>query len=177
MIMKNCRISSIGCLGDKMERINEICRHPVWKEQMAQLEQLEKDRIFCKHGTEHLLDVARLAYIENLEENRGIEKECIYAAALLHDVGKALQYTQKIPHEKGGREYASVILKDCGFDSQEEKVILEAIAGHRDSSNKECKNLTGIIYRADKRSRMCGFCKAYGACNWSEEKKNYNIFL
>lgn len=160
-----------------MQRVQKICQHPVWKEKMAELAQLEKDRVFCKHGIEHLLDVARLAYIENLEEHCGIDKECIYAAALLHDVGKGLQYTQKIPHEKGGIEFASVILTDCGFDAQESKEILEAIAGHRDVSNKECKNLPGMLYRADKHSRMCGFCKVCNLCNWSEEKKNYNIFL
>ena len=52
-----------------MERINKISEHPLWKLHMTQLKEAEKDRIFCKHGIEHLLDVARIAYIENLEQN------------------------------------------------------------------------------------------------------------
>ena len=66
-----------------MERVNRICEHPVWKWHMERLAEYEKDRIFCRHGMEHLLDVARIAYIENLENNRGISKEIIYGAALL----------------------------------------------------------------------------------------------
>ena len=68
-----------------MERINKISEHPLWKLNMTQLKEAERDRIFCKHGIEHLLDVARIAYIENLEQNCGVSKEGIYAAALLHD--------------------------------------------------------------------------------------------
>ena len=58
-----------------MERINKISEHPLWKLHMTQLKEAEKDRIFCKHGIEHLLDVARIAYIENLEQNCGVSKE------------------------------------------------------------------------------------------------------
>lgn len=47
----------------------------------------KKDRIFCGHDMGHLLDVARLAWIFNLEANQEISKERIYAAALLHDIG------------------------------------------------------------------------------------------
>ena len=83
-----------------MERVNKICGHPVWKWHMERLAEYEKDRIFCRHGIEHLLDVARIAYIENLEKNSGISKEIIYGAALLHDIGRYLQYTEGIPHEK-----------------------------------------------------------------------------
>ena len=77
-----------------MERVNKICGHPVWKWHMERLAEYEKDRIFCRHGVEHLLDVARIAYIENLEKNSGLSKEIIYGAALLHDIGRYLQYTE-----------------------------------------------------------------------------------
>lgn len=45
----------------------------------------------------HLLDVARIAYIRNLEKGYGFRKDVIYAAAVLHDIGKALQYEEKFP--------------------------------------------------------------------------------
>ena len=146
-----------------MERVNKICEHPVWKEQMAQLEELEQKRIFCKHGIEHLLDVARIAYIENLENHIGIDKELIYAAALLHD--------------QAGAKLAEEILRDCGFDGEEQREILDAISSHRDIQSRDCRKLAGVLYRADKRSRMCGFCKASGECNWSEEKKNHQLYV
>ena len=160
-----------------MERVNKICEHPVWKEQMAQLEELEQKWIFCKHGIEHLLDVARIAYIENLENHTGIDKELIYAAALLHDIGRGLQYTQGIPHDQAGVKLAEEILRDCGFDGEEQREILDAISSHRDIRSRDCRKLAGVLYRADKRSRMCRFCKASGECNWSEEKKNNQLYV
>ena len=44
----------------------------------------------------HLLDVARLAWIFNLEANQEISKERIYAAALLHDIGRHIQYETEL---------------------------------------------------------------------------------
>ena len=52
-----------------MDRINQIISHPLWRENMEKLRNLEKDRIYCRHGIDHLLDVARLSYIEVLEKN------------------------------------------------------------------------------------------------------------
>lgn len=160
-----------------MERVNNIVHHPVWKEQMADLMKLEESRIFCKHGIEHLMDVARIAYIVNLENNGGIEKEIIYAAALVHDIGKPLQYTKGIPHEKAGVSLASQILRDCGFAENEQKEILDAVLSHRKPVDDNAGQLAELLYLADKKSRMCGFCKASGQCNWSEEKKNQLLWI
>ena len=73
-----------------MERVNKICEHKLWKQAVEEISQLEEKRVFCRHNTEHFLDVARLAYIENLEKGLGIEKELLYAAALLHDICRFL---------------------------------------------------------------------------------------
>lgn len=155
-----------------MDRINRICRHALWKEAVKKIQECEQERIFCRHNTQHYLDVARLAYIENLEKGLGISKELIYGAALLHDIGRYLQYQEGIPHEKGSAMLADVILKDCGFDEQEQQEILLAISQHREADTKEKNDLAGLIYRADKKSRMCLFCDACEECNWSTEKKN-----
>ena len=40
-------------------------------------------------------NVARLMYIYALEEHLELPKELIYAAALLHDIGRAQQYQYK----------------------------------------------------------------------------------
>lgn len=158
-----------------MDRINEICRHPRWLESVAAISSLERDRLFCKHDVAHFLDVARIAYIENLEQGLGIARETIYAAALLHDIGRHLQYTKDIPHEQGSAAEAQPILEDCGFSRQEQEEILSAILGHRNPETGAAGDLAGLIYRADKASRSCLFCHARQACNWSEEKKNLTL--
>ena len=85
-----------GCINPKipkeMVRIDRILNHLEFKTSMEAIRTLEKERIFCRHGMEHLLDVARIAYIANLEEGLGIKKDVVYASGLLQDVGKYLQY-------------------------------------------------------------------------------------
>ena len=53
----------------KMERLNTVLRHPLYQQYYKELREEERDRIFCCHQMEHLLDVARIAYIRNLENN------------------------------------------------------------------------------------------------------------
>lgn len=155
-----------------MDRLNQIINHPLWKSSMASIRELEKGRIFCRHATEHLMDTARLAYIENLEHNLGIPREEIYAAALLHDIGRHLQYTEGIPHHEGSASLAKIILKDCSFSPSECERILNAILSHRQKETAFENDLEGLLYRADKKSRLCLFCPAIEDCSWSIEKKN-----
>ena len=107
-----------------MDRVNRIWRHPVYQEHYKKIQELESERIFCRHTPEHFLDVARLMYIyalarlawiENLEQQLGLEKEHVYAAALLHDIGRAQQYQYNIPHDIAGVEIAREILTDLHF--------------------------------------------------------------
>lgn len=158
-----------------MERVNKICSHPVWKSSVEKIQMLEKERIFCRHNTEHYLDVARIAYIENLEQNLHLSKEWIYAAAMLHDIGRHLQYLKGIPHDEGSAMIAEPILKDCGFETEAREEILSAILQHRTPKIGLKNNLAGLIYRADKKSRACLFCPACKECDWSMEKKNWRI--
>ena len=44
-------------------RISLIWRHPLYQKHCEKIQELEKDRIFCRHTPEHFLDVARLMYI------------------------------------------------------------------------------------------------------------------
>lgn len=155
-----------------MERADRICRHPLWRDSMEQIRVLERDRVFCRHDTVHCLDVARLAYIEALEQGLTVPKELIYAAALLHDIGRHLQYREGIPHDQGSAGIAETVLTDCGFTPEERTEVRTAILGHRDRETGERRDLAGLLYRADKASRNCLFCEAEAACNWSPEKKN-----
>ena len=158
---------------EKMERVWRIFTHPFYIQNLKKNKECETERIFCKHDMAHFLDVARLAYILNLERNYRVEKEMIYATALLHDVGKWRQYEEKIPHEVASAEIAEEILKDCGFEEEERADIIRAIRGHR--KGIEEGKLAEILYDADKLSRPCFACEAEKECNWSEEKKNKQI--
>lgn len=160
-----------------MSRVQRIYEHPVYRECVEKNCKAEETRIFCRHNMQHFLDVARLAYILNLEKNYKIAKEEIYAAALLHDIGKWQQYAEKIPHEQASAVLAEKILEDTGFEEAERERILVAIREHR-RENKDIYGqnpLAEVLYYADKISRACYACPAESECNWSEEKKNMQI--
>lgn len=155
-----------------MDRINRIVSNSCYQDCLRRNRAHEETRIFCKHDMDHFLDVARLAWIENLERNGGADRELIYAAALLHDCGRYRQYEEGIPHEQASAELAEDILPSCGFTDKESKDIMEAVRRHRNQAVAEDSGLSGLIYRADKRSRCCFACPAAEACDWSREKKN-----
>ena len=56
-----------------MREVEAIRKHPLYVEYYDRLKESEKERKFCCHQMEHLLDVARIAYICNLEKNMGIQ--------------------------------------------------------------------------------------------------------
>lgn len=158
-----------------MDRIDRILKHPLFQESLQNNIEAEKDRSFCRHDITHFLDVARIAVIINLEEGLGIDRELIYGAALLHDIGRHRQYTEGIPHEQASAEIAANILQDCGFNLDETSVIISAVLYHRDSDAADEISLRGILYRADKASRPCYVCSAEPDCNWKDSKKNRSI--
>lgn len=160
---------------ERMERINRIIAHPLWRTNLQEIEELERERIFCGHDLDHFLQVARMAYIESLERGLSIPKEEIYAAALLHDIGRSVQYAQGIPHDQASAALAEKILDDAGFDKRERAEICRAIGMHRDSEVCSGDDLAAVLYRADKQSRPCFCCPAAEQCNWEEGKKNTEI--
>ncbi len=117
-----------------MDRVGKIRTNALFIEKLAGIAALERDRIYCRHGMEHLLDVARIGMILVLEENQDIPADLVYAAALLHDIGRGDEYLRGVPHEKAGAETAGLILREAGYDEEEIAVIRAAVAGHRDAS-------------------------------------------
>lgn len=162
------------------ERMHFIRNHPLYLSSFARLAELEKDRIFCCHQMNHLLDVARIAYILNLEQDLGIEKDMIYSAALLHDIGKYRQYEEGVPHEVASTEIAGKIMADMPadicFTQNEQQMILTAITGHR-KLRENPEALEALIYESDKASRACFSCPAEPECSWSNTKKNWEIYI
>ena len=95
----------------------------------------------------------------------------------MHDIGRHLQYLEGIPHEQGSASLAQTILMDCGYSPAEREKIVSAILRHRLPETGSQNDLAGLLYRADKASRLCMFCGAAEACNWSQEKKNMSLKL
>lgn len=131
-----------------MQRINKLLQHPAFIENLNRLNALEADRTYCRHGLSHLLDVARIALILQYQEQNSTDNRCaapfseetIYAAALLHDIGRVLQYEQGLPHETAGLCLARQILQDCSFTKTEQALILDAIQFHRTNNTEHAEN-------------------------------------
>ena len=70
-------------------KYKRILKNRSYTSLIENIEKKERNRFFCRHGMEHLIAVARIAYIISLEEESGISKDIIYAASLLHDIGRA----------------------------------------------------------------------------------------
>lgn len=158
-----------------MERINQIMAHEMYQKNRQWIEEAEADRKFCRHGLEHALDVARILYIEVLEKKLPYAKDVVYAAALLHDIGRYEQYKHKEPHHEAGARIAEQILSDSGFIKEEALMIEEAIRLHQTKEKDEADSLNELLYRADKLSRQCYNCKAYAECYWENDKKNKEV--
>lgn len=155
-----------------MNRVNEILNNKKYKRLLEEIADLEKDRIFCKHSLAHFLDVARIAYIEVLEKQLNYNKEVIYAIALLHDIGRGLEYKEGIPHHIASALIAKDILKDIDYTEEEKSQIIKCIEEHRTGSED---SLSEIIYKSDKLSRNCFNCNSIKLCKWTNEKKNKGI--
>ena len=126
-------------------RISLIWRHPLYQKHCKKIQELEKDRIFCRHTPEHFLD----------------------------DIGRAQQYLSGISHDIAGTEIAGKILTDLHFTEQEKEEILSAISQHRTDGSDNV--LAMLLYKADKKSRNCFSCSAASECYWPSEKKNLTI--
>ena len=158
-----------------MKRINNILSNEIYKNHVERLQYYEKDREFCCHDMEHFLSVARIMIIKSQEEHLTIAKDIIYAVAMLHDIGRVLQYEEGMEHSKAGVEIASRILLECQYTKTEIKIITDAIAEH--NNRDEGHPINKLLRYADKISRNCFACTSYDLCNWEESKKNKGIIL
>lgn len=158
-----------------MKKVNLILAHNTFVQVMKKLEEAEKGRIFCIHNIEHLLNVARIMTIKNIEQNLGFDKEIIYGTAILHDIGKLEQYQNGTKHALVGSEMAYQILLDCNFSTKEAKLMCDAIKTH--NSHEPTTTFGELLRSSDKESRNCFICSASHECNWKENKKNRGILI
>ena len=158
-----------------MKRINDILENHSYQVYLQKNKVAEADRCFCHHDMGHFLDVARLAMILNQKQMLGIEEEWIYAAALLHDIGRWKQYEDGTRHEIASYQLAGDILDKSGFNEVEKEAVLSAILHHRNAEKANEPSFEGLLYRADKMSRSCFACDVQEQCNWKEDKKNLKL--
>lgn len=149
-------------------RVKAILNSAKYQEYIRKNQDREQQRKYCKHGWEHSLDVARVAYIlaleANLPQTAVLNKELVYAAALLHDIGRWQQYDHGVDHARAGAELAGEILQEAGFNEEEIRTIREAIRCHRRPEPATCV-LGTILYRADKTVRLCRQCAVRDDCH------------
>ena len=158
----------------KLELANKILLNERYSRLIKQLEELEKDRIFCGHDMEHFINVARITVMLCSKNNIEADTDVIYSAALLHDIGRVEEYINGVSHDKAGAEIAGEILEEVGCPIDKKSEIVKLILSHRRSDNEK-STLEAVFYTADKKSRLCFCCKAQDICNWSEDKKNNKV--
>ena len=156
-----------------MNRLDKILKNEKFRSYLNKTAEYEKDRIYCLHDIQHAFDTARLAYIKSLEDGIEISKEIIYAAALIHDIGRCKQYEDGTPHDMASVMLGSDILEECGFNETEMNMILAAVSEHRTDSERS--PLGKLLFDADNKSRMCMLCKARETCKWKEEDMNMEV--
>lgn len=172
-----------------MERIDAIVRDPLFQECLEKIRAAEEDREFCKHDMQHFVDVARITYILMLESGslanfiteNGLKgprsaKEVIYAAGILHDIGRWRQYETGEDHAPAGAAIAEEILERAGFTTAERRVIVRAINEHREYST-QMTLLGELLHRADNLSRACHECSVKEKCYKYPTMETGNLVL
>lgn len=150
---------------DSMARVNQLLDHEDYNRYIETINELEKERCFCKHGFEHGINVARIAYAYLLEKgNRDLSKEGVYAAALLHDIGRWVEYQTGEDHAEVSARLALPLLKECGFSSADIQVILVGIREHRRHYEDDLSLLGEALAIADDWARDCRYCSAQKQC-------------
>lgn len=158
----------------KLEFANKILKNELYQSELKRLSVLEKDRKFCRHDTEHFLTMARITMIMCCERGVAADPDTVYSAALLHDIGRAVEYSEGVPHDIAGKEIAERILAETGCSDDMRADIVRLVASHRHRGSSD-DSLESIFYVADKRSRACFDCPAREECNWPPEKMNLEI--
>ena len=134
-----------------MKRIELLINDALYRQYMKYNLEEEMEPKFCQHDFGHHLDVARIAYILVLEHNdlnyfikecglsgRLAAKEVIYAAGLLHDIGKSVDHEMEGTHVQIG--------VDLCRKYKEPPVVINAVEAHH--GDVEFQSLIACIVQA-----------------------------
>jgi uncharacterized protein len=158
-----------------MKRV-EILVNDTLYNQYLQRNKEEEGPKACQNDFRHHMDVARITYILVLEHNdlnyfikehnlsgRLAAKEVIYAAGLLHDIGKWQEYKTGIDHASFGAKLAREILPRAFFNPSEVELIARAIYEHSNISSN-MSFLGERLHRAENLARICFNCEYAEEC-------------
>lgn len=159
-----------------MKRVELLINDSLYQQYMKCNLEEEMEPKFCQHDFGHHLNVARIAYILVLEHNdlnyfikecglsgKLAAKEVIYAAGLLHDIGKWKEYKEGIDHASYGASLSRDILARAFFNHNEVDIISRAVFEHRNIS-VDMSFLGERLHRADNLSRICSKCPDLEQC-------------
>ncbi|AFA47878.1 HD domain-containing protein [Acetobacterium woodii] len=157
---------------DSLNNTNLLYQNQTFQSYLQKINDCEQKRRFCHHDMNHFLAVARIASIKATEAGFKLSRDLIYTTALLHDIGRFVQYQDKTPHEIASHHLAISLLENLAFTGAENKLILDAIRNHR---NPQAQGFSQVFYQSDKLSRACFSCPVEKECDWSDTKKNLTI--
>lgn len=159
-----------------MKRVEILLKDSFYNDYIQRNVTEEKSSGSCRHDLQHHIDVARITYILILEPNdlnyfvrdNGLSgklaaKEVIYAAGMLHDIGKWKEYNTGIDHAAFGASLAHDILPRAFFNPTEIELICRAIYEHSNIS-RDISFLGEKLHRADNLSRVCNECENIEKC-------------
>lgn len=168
-----------------------------------ELEEIEKDREYCRHDFDHFFNVGNILYSLCLECNISYEKfdlkDTCYVIGLLHDLGRIEEYKYGISHEKA-LALSREILFDCKCEDLFLKFVLEVISYHsgrmpiddikdeivrikeeNDNNIKDynefIEDIKKLLKIADQLERKCFKCSVRNTCKWKEEEKVKNEYF
>ena len=146
-----------------MDRVKAIIADREYQDYLALISEAERDRLYCKHDYQHALYVARLSYLIAIEEKIVLSniKELIYAAGLLHDIGRWQEYSTGTDHCEASSVLALPILQRAGYLNHEIESISTAIREHRKPKDSQIGRLLAL---ADDLSRDCMGCPGRCSC-------------
>lgn len=160
-----------------MSAPDRLLAHPDYQRAIRAIAEREQDRRFCRHGLDHVTDVARLLWILVLENGRSFDKDTVLFTAMLHDIGRSVDNDN---HAAESVRIARTLLAELGVPPAQSTQILSAIASHRDKNatiDPQQASLGQLLALADKKSRPCYRCPAAADCYWPETLKNKTITL
>lgn len=174
----------------ELGRIGVVRKDPFYLDCLSLNGERERDRLFCRHDYRHMVLVSQISckiikqtgglYILVQTEGLKVKRsalEVVYAAGLLHDMGRWRQYDTGEDHALAGSVMAGSVLKRAGFSEREAGVITRAIREHRKALPGQ-SYLGRVLCLADDLSRPCGSCGVRLDCykyEYMENIKKRNI--
>lgn len=141
-----------------------------YRQALRALEDQEADRIYCKHNLDHFLDVARVTMLVCADFDIPADKDVVYLAALMHDLGRLDK--GQADHPVASAQLADQWLEAIDFPADRRPEVIRLIEGHGWRGPAVPSNLLEAFSLADSLSRPCYQCPATDSCHWPADRKN-----